>query len=215
MTIQPDQATCPIAVLLSGTGRTLANLLQQIETGDLPVDVRGVISSHAGVKGLQIAQNAGIEQRVLLPGDYDDVADYSTSVFELCRDWGVQLVVMAGFIRYVEIPPDFEHRVVNIHPALIPAFCGQGYYGRRVHQAALDYGVKLSGCTVHFVDNEYDHGPIVMQQAVPVLEGDTAESLAARVFAAECEIYPAAIRAIAQGRVAVRGRWVEVSPEMK
>jgi phosphoribosylglycinamide formyltransferase-1 len=118
----------------------------------------------------------------------------------------VKLVVMGGFIQHVLIPADFEHRVVNIHPSLIPAFCGKGYYGRHVHEAVLAYGAKLSGCTVHFVDNEYDHGPIVLQRAVPVLDADTPDSLAARVFAAECEAYPAAIRAIAVGEVEVVGR---------
>ena len=97
---------------------------------------------------------------------------------------------MGGFLKHVLIPADFENRVVNIHPALIPAFCGQGFYGHRVHEAVLDAGAKMSGCTVHFVDNVYDHGPIILQRTVPVLDDDTPDTLAARVFAAECEAYP-------------------------
>ena len=117
---------------------------------------------------------------------------------------------MAGFLKFAPVPADFANRVVNIHPALIPAFCGLGYYGLRVHQAVLDYGAKISGCTVHFVDNQYDHGPIILQRVVPVEEEDTPETLAARVFAAECEALPEAIRLFAAGRVAVDGRRVRV-----
>jgi folate-dependent phosphoribosylglycinamide formyltransferase PurN len=115
---------------------------------------------------------------------------------------------MAGFLKHVPIPPDFENRVTNIHPALIPAFCGHGFYGRRVHEAVLQYGAKISGCTVHFVDNDYDHGPIILQRTVPVRGDDTPESLAARVFEQECIAYPEAINLIAAGRLRVEGRLV-------
>ena len=120
---------------------------------------------------------------------------------------------MGGFLKRVTIPEDFANRVVNIHPALVPAFCGEGFYGHRVHEAVLEYGAKLSGCTVHFADNQYDHGPVILQRAVPVLDDDTPETLAARVFEAECEAYPEAIRLIAAGRVAVEGRRVRIRPE--
>ena len=115
----------------------------------------------------------------------------------------------AGSKRLV-IPDDLENRVVNIHPALVPSFCGKGFYGHHVHEAALRYGVKLSGCTVHFVDNEYDHGPVILQKAVPVLDEDTPDSLADRVFAAECQAYPEALQLIAAGRVSVEGRCVRI-----
>lgn len=115
---------------------------------------------------------------------------------------------MGGFLKHVLIPADFENRVINIHPALIPAFCGRGMYGRHVHQAVLDYGAKISGCTVHFVDDQYDHGPIILQRTVPVLEDDTGEDLAHRVFDAECEALPEALTLIAAGRVHVEGRKV-------
>src|SRR5690606_31113589 len=114
-------------------------------------------------------------------------------LFQHCRAAGAELVVMGGYLEHVLVPDEFMHRVVNIHPSLIPAFCGQGYYGARVHEAVLQYGAKISGCTVHFVDNEYDHGPIILQRAIPVLEGDTPQSLGARVFAEECRAYPEAL----------------------
>ena len=106
---------------------------------------------------------------------------------------------------------EFENRIVNIHPSLIPSFCGKGNYGSRVHQAVLDYGCKITGCTVHFVDEEYDHGPIIAQRSVPVVDGDDAKTLAARVFAAECELYPAVIDQIASGKVSVADRTVSVA----
>ena len=117
---------------------------------------------------------------------------------------------MAGFLQLVLIPEDFRNRVFNIHPALIPAFCGKGYYGHRVHEAVLASGAKVSGCTVHFADNEYDHGPIIVQRTVPVLDDDTAETLAQRVFVEECEAYPEAIRLFAEGRLRIEGKRVRI-----
>lgn len=210
----PSPSRLPVAVLLSGTGRTLQNLLQSIHRNNLSIDVRLVISSHADVRGIDVAREHGIGTQVFLPKDYGSTDDYSDAVFEACRGSRVELVVMAGFIRYVKIPDDFQLRVINIHPSLIPAFCGKGFYGSRVHQAAIEYGVKLSGCTVHFVDNEYDHGPIIAQRAVPVEPDDSADTLAARVFQAECQLYPAVIQAIAEGRVTVTGRCVRVTPPL-
>ena len=198
----------PASVLLSGSGRTLANLLRFAERPDWPIDVRRVVSSRSGVKGIDIARRAGIETAVLDPKRFDDVTAYSRAIFDACRQVESQLVVMAGFVRYVEIPDDFVLRVTNIHPSLIPSFCGKGFYGGRVHQAAIEYGVKVSGCTVHFVDNEYDHGPIILQKTVEVRDDDTPESLAARVFDAECKAYPEALQAIGEGRVRVDGRRV-------
>jgi phosphoribosylglycinamide formyltransferase-1 len=135
---------------------------------------------------------------------YRDPNSFSEVIFKHCREARVNLVVMGGFLKKLVIPNDFENRVVNIHPALIPAFCGQGFYGHRVHEAVLEYGAKISGCTVHFADNLYDHGPIILQRIVPVLDDDTPDSLAKRVFAEECKAYPEAIRLIAEGRVSGR-----------
>jgi phosphoribosylglycinamide formyltransferase 1 len=132
-------------------------------------------------------------------------------MFAPCRDAGVELVAMAGFLKHVLIPADFAGRVMNIHPALIPAFCGAGFYGERVHRAALEYGVKVSGCTVHFVDNHYDHGPIILQRTVPVHPDDTPQTLAARVFEQECQAYPEAIRLYAAGRLRIAGRLIVIT----
>ena len=141
------------------------------------------------------------------------IGEFSAALFDRCRAVQPHLAVMGGYLTRVQIPSDFVNRVTNIHPALIPAFCGRGYYGHRVHEAVLEYGAKISGCTVHFVDDQYDHGPIILQRAVPVCDGDTPESLAARVFAAECEVYPDALRLFASGRIIVEGRRVRVGVE--
>jgi len=200
----------PIAVLISGGGTTLRNILQKIAAGDLNAVVKLVISSNPSAGGLRFAAEASIPALVLRYKDFPTPEAYREAVFQPCREAGVQLVVMGGFLKHVLIPPDFEHRVMNIHPGLIPAFCGQGFYGHHVHQAALDYGVKLSGCTVHFADNQYDHGPIILQRTVPVLDDDTPETLAARIFEQECEAYPEAIRLFAEGRLQVAGRRVRI-----
>ena len=127
------------------------------------------------------------------PGEWSDAA------FAVCREADADLVVLAGFLSLVVVPDDFTLRVLNIHPSLIPAFCGKGFYGHRVHEAAIERGVRVSGCTVHLVDNQYDHGPIILQRTVPVASGDSPDELAARVFEAECEAYPEAIRLLAGG----------------
>src|SRR5262249_1110183 len=129
--------------------------------------------------------------------------EFGRRIFDLVRQSGADLVCMAGFLQLLPIPDDFRGRVMNIHPALLPAFGGKGMCGRRVHEAVLSAGEKGSGCTVHFAGREYDHGPIIVQRTVPVLEGDTPETLAARVFEQECEAYPEAIRMVAEGRILV------------
>lgn len=202
----------PIAVLISGGGTTLRNLLAKIEAGNLPIDIRLVVSSNSAARGLQYAAEAGIPSLVVEKSKATTDAAFSEAIFGPCREAGVQYVVMGGFLKHVLIPPDFENRVINIHPALIPAFCGHGMYGLRVHQAVLEYGAKLTGCTVHFVDNQYDHGPIILQKSVEVMSADTPELLQARVFAAECEALPQALMWLASGRVSIAGRLVSVAP---
>jgi phosphoribosylglycinamide formyltransferase 1 len=190
-----------IAVLISGGGTTLRNLIEMRDAGTLPVDIRLVISSTKEAGGIGIAARASIPTLVVPKRKSQLAQEHSVSVFNPIREAGVQLVVMAGYLQHVLIPEDFENKVVNIHPSLIPAFAGSGMYGLRVHQAAIDFGVKVSGCTVHFVDNEYDHGPILLQRTCAVVDGDTAETLQRRVFALECEALPEAIRRIATGAV--------------
>jgi formyltetrahydrofolate-dependent phosphoribosylglycinamide formyltransferase len=185
-----------LGVLLSGSGRTLANLLDRIAAGGLPAEVAVVVSSRADVQGVRIAEQAAVPVRVLPPAGRR-IEDWSEAIFGSCREARVDLVVMAGFLHLVRIPSDFAGRVVNIHPSLLPAFGGRGFHGLHVHRAVLERGCTVSGCTVHLVDDEYDHGRVLWQETVPVLPDDTPESLAARVFAAECEALPRAIRRIA------------------
>jgi phosphoribosylglycinamide formyltransferase-1 len=204
-----------IAVLISGGGTTLKNLIEKIRAGRLRVQIALVISSSPSTRGLQFARDAGIPTAVVQPNCYASQEEFSRVILDHCRAAKADLVVMAGFLKRVTIAEDFAHRVTNIHPGLIPAFCGHGFYGHHVHQAVIDYGAKLSGCTVHFADNQYDHGPVILQRAVPVLDDDTADTLAARVFEAECEAYPEAIQLIAEGRVCVEGRKVQILAEGK
>ena len=201
----------PIAVLISGGGTTLRNLLALAEAGKLAVDFRLVISSSATAKGLGFARDANVDTEVISRRQTSP-ENHSQLVFNQFRERGVELVVMGGYLEHLLIPDDFRNRVINIHPSLIPAFSGRGFYGLRVHQAVLDYGAKLSGCTVHFVDNEFDHGPIIAQRACEVLSDDTAETLQARVFELECQLYPDTISAIVAGRVRVSQRRVIVEP---
>lgn len=204
----PPRSPLRLAVLISGGGTTLRNLLDQIDAGRLDARIELVVSSHSKAGGLNFAAEAGVPASVVRQGDYDSAEAFSRAVFDPCREAGVDAVAMGGWLKLVPIPSDFLHRVLNIHPALIPAFCGHGYYGRRVHQAVLDYGAKVSGCTVHLVDQHYDHGPIILQRTVGVLDDDTPETLSARVFQAECEAYPEALRRYASGRMVIEGRHV-------
>ena len=200
------------AVLISGGGTTLRNLIEKIDAGLLEVEIVLVVSSSSRAKGLQYAERAGVPTAVIRAKDYPSQDAFSEAIFGRCREVGAEYVVMGGFLKRITIPEDFTNRVTNIHPALLPSFGGEGMYGHFVHEAVLDSGVKVSGCTVHFADNEYDHGPILVQKCVPVLDGDTPERLAARVFEVECEAYPEALRLIAAGRVRVEGRRVRIAP---
>ena len=201
-----------LAVLISGGGTTLVNFLKKIKAGELNAEVAVVIASREGIAGIDRAREAGVPCEVIARKKFDsvDTEKFSDAIFDRCRAANVDLVTLAGFLSLIHIPPDFERRVLNIHPALIPAFCGQGFHGHHVHEAALARGVKLSGCTVHFADNEYDHGPILVQRAVPVLAGDTPDTLAARVFEAVCEAYPEAIRLFAERRLAVTNGTLQI-----
>ena len=207
----PVSSPLSIAVLISGGGTTFRNLVEKRDAGELDVDFKLVISSSTQAKGLEYATELSIPAEVLEHKMFDDTQRFSEAIFSRCREAGVDLVVMGGFLKHVVIPEDFRWRVMNIHPALIPAFCGQGFYGLRVHQAVLDHGAKISGCTVHLVDDQYDHGPIILQQAVEVLDNDTADTLASRVFERECAAYPEAIRRYASGQLEVEGQRVVCS----
>jgi formyltetrahydrofolate-dependent phosphoribosylglycinamide formyltransferase len=212
---QPPNELLKLAVLISGTGRTLKNFIDLAAERELPIEIRLVISSSATAGGLKFAEEAGIAARVIhrsgFPAGAAGDAAFGEAVFSACREAGVDYVAMAGFLKLAPVPDDFLGRVVNIHPALIPAFCGPGMYGHRVHQAVLDAGVKVTGCTVHFVDNEYDAGPIIWQQPVPVFDDDTPQTLADRVFEVEKEAYPHVLKLLAAGRIKLEGRRVTIA----
>jgi len=200
----------PIAVLLSAGGTTLQNLLDRIADGRLAARIVLAVSNNSDAFGLERARRARIPTLVVNRKEAGSRAEFSRRIFDACREAGARLVCMAGFLQLIEVPDDFLGRVMNIHPALIPAFCGKGFYGHHVHEAAIGSGVKVSGCTVHFADNEYDHGPIILQRTVAVLDDDTPYSLAARVFEQECEAYPEAIRLFAEKKLRIEGRRVRI-----
>lgn len=193
----------PIAVFLSGGGTTLQNLIDRIADGSLPVRIVQVVSSRPDAYGIERAKAAGLPVEVVQRKLFPTIEVFSEHNFDLCRKAGAKLVCLAGYLQLLRIPADYRGRVINIHPALLPSFGGKGMYGHHVHEAVLRSGAKVSGCTIHVVDDQYDHGPIVAQQEVPVRHDDTPETLAARVFEAECELYPEVIRAFVSGKVTI------------
>lgn len=201
-----------LAVLISGGGRTLLNLHQRIVDGSLRAVINSVVSSRGDAAGVTRSRDAGlatvvVERRRLFPDEFQREVTQGIA--------GVDLVCMAGFLSLWRIPDEFYGRVINIHPALLPEFGGAGMYGRRVHEAVLAAGKKISGCTVHFCDNQYDHGPIILQRTVPVVTADSPDTLAARVFEQECLAYPEAIQLFADGRISLDEGRVRITPQAK
>jgi phosphoribosylglycinamide formyltransferase-1 len=205
-----SQPRLRLAVLLSGSGTTLQNLIDHIEVGHLHASIVVVISSRPGVYGLERARRHGLEALCLPRQVYPEARVYDDELNRILDGYAPDLIALAGYLHLFRFAPHYRGRVMNIHPSLIPAFCGKGFYGLRVHQAAIDYGVRVSGCTVHFADEKYDHGPIILQRAVPVYEQDTPERLARRVAIEECKAYPEAIQLFAEGRVQMAGRRVRI-----
>jgi len=198
----------PIAVLVSAGGTTLQNLIDRIRADRLRARIVLVVSNNDDAYGLERARSVGIPTLVVNRKESGSREEFSRRIFDACRQAGAQLVCMAGFLQLIQVPDDFLGRVMNIHPSLIPAFCGKGFYGHHVHEAVLAYGAKVTGCTVHFADNQYDHGPIISQHPVPVKDDDTPDSLGQRVFKQECAAYPAAIELFAAGKLRIEGRRV-------
>lgn len=203
-----------IAVLVSGGGTNLQALIDaekagKIENGRISV----VVASKPGVYALERARNAGIEGVVLARKDFESVDDYSAALEKLLKEKKTDLIVLAGFmtITNAAFTKAFENRIINVHPALIPSFCGKGYYGLHVHEAALARGVKVSGATVHFVNEVCDGGPIILQKAVPVEPGDTPETLQRRIMEqAEWQLLPEAVSLFCAGRLSVDGSVVTI-----
>ena len=202
-----------VAVLLSGGGRTLQNFVDLARAGELPIQIPLVVGSKAGLYGLQRARDAGVPHvHAIERKSFPSLADFSREIFSACDRHGVGLVALAGWLSLLDIPDRYNDRIMNIHPALLPAFGGKGMFGHHVHQAVIDHGCKVTGCTVHFCDNAYDTGPIVLQRVCPVEDDDTADTLARRVFEEEMVAYPEAIRLYAAGRLKIEGRRVRVLP---
>lgn len=200
-----------LAILLSGTGRSLDHLAAEIAAGRLLARIVGVVASRDDVRGFTRARELGFETALLRRRDFTDPDAYGDAIGKQLKRWRTELAAMAGFLHLWRIPPGLRGRVMNIHPALLPAFGGKGMHGEHVHAAVIASGVKVSGCTVHFADNEYDSGPIILQRTVPVAFDDSAESLAARVFSEERAAYPEAIRLFAEGRLELVGRRVRIA----
>jgi len=199
-----------IAVLLSGEGTTFERLCETIDAGAVPGEIMLVVASKEKAGGLARAARRGIPAVAIPRRAHADVREFNDRIHEALAKHGAEFVACLGFLSPFELRERFEGRAINTHPALIPAFCGKGFYGRRVHEAVIEAGVKVSGATVHFCDDRYDTGPIILQQAVPVLEDDTPDTLAARVQAVERELVPEAIRLFAEGRLRIEGRRVRI-----
>jgi phosphoribosylglycinamide formyltransferase-1 len=186
-----------LACLISGGGRTVLNLADRIDEGSLAATIGLVIASRPGIAGIERARERGLEVRIAARRDFDSEDDMHDAISAWLEEAGVDLVCLCGYLRWFRVDPSFAGRVINIHPALLPKFGGKGMHGDRVHRAVLEAGEKTSGCTVHLVDEEYDHGPVILRRTCPVRTDDTVESLAVRVFAEECIAYPEAIRRVA------------------
>ena len=197
-----------IAVLVSGGGTNLQSILDAQDRGELGESrVTLVISSNPDAYALTRAAKHGIPTQTLVRKDYPDIASYSAAIRDALLAAKADLVVLAGFMTIIDeqVCKAFPYKIINIHPALIPSFCGKGYYGLRVHEAALKKGVKISGATVHFVIPECDAGPIILQKAVPVCDDDTPETLQKRIMAeAESELMPKAVRLFCEDRIVVK-----------
>lgn len=211
-----DMSILNLAVLLSGSGTTFQYIQDQIDAKNLDAKINVVLSSNKNAYGLKRAENHGIPHFSFHRKEYSKtygeqaVERLNDEMLKVLAQFPVDLVVCAGFMSYLSnrFIDSWRDRIINTHPALIPSFCGQDHYGHHVHEAAIAYGVKVSGCTIHFVDEHYDHGAIIMQQCVPVYHDDTPETLAARVQDAEKPLFVKAIQNIAQNRITIQGRKV-------
>ena len=202
-----------IGVLISGSGTNLQALMDAIDTGCIPnAKVVVVISNRRSAYGLERARAHGIPAECILKREFEDEEAFNRAILERLKYYGVDLVVLAGYLSILspEVVRSYPNRIINIHPSLIPAFCGKGFYGEKVHRAVLDYGAKITGATVHFVDEGTDTGPIILQRPIEVKEDDDVHSLAARVLEVEHQLLPEAVRLFVEGRLAVEGRKVRI-----
>jgi phosphoribosylglycinamide formyltransferase 1 len=210
----PQATASPVraVILISGSGSTMENLVQCARKGDCLLDPIGVISSKEGVPGIARAQALGLPVQVVNRADYTDSVAFSRQVFKLISAVRPDVVLMAGFLSYLHLPERYKGKVLNIHPSLLPKFGGKNMYGMRVHEAVLDAGETQTGCTVHYVDEVYDRGPIILQRKVPVQPDDTPETLQARVQEAERMAYPEAVNLFAEKRLMQVAQSVRILP---
>jgi phosphoribosylglycinamide formyltransferase-1 len=201
-----------VAVFASGRGSNFQSILAAVERGELDISVVLCLSDRESAGALVHATKQSIPTSVIHPRDYQTADEYADALGRVLERHGVDFIVLAGYLKKIptEIIRMFRHRIINIHPALLPAFGGVGMYGRRVHEAVIEYGVHWTGATVHVVDEEYDTGPIVLQEAVPVFPDDSPEDVADRVLEVEHRLYPAALRLFAQNRIHIEGRRVRI-----
>ncbi len=206
-----------IAVLVSGHGRgsNMQAIVDACTDGRITGRVAVVVGVKDDVPAMDRARENGIPAIALSPKEFDSDEAYGARILEVLAEHNVDLICLAGYMRIlpIEVVRKFQWRIMNTHAALIPSFCGKGMYGEHVHQAVLDYGAKVSGCTIHFVDEEYDSGPIIVQKCVPVEEGDTSDTLGARILPNEHKAYVEAVQLFAEGRLKVEGRVVHVLPK--
>jgi phosphoribosylglycinamide formyltransferase-1 len=199
-----------IAVFASGGGSNFQALIDRVEAGELHARLALCVGNNSTAKAFERAQKHGIPARHIAPSHFATEAAYVEALLAVLKEHGIDLVVLAGYMKKIpsQVIAAYRNRIVNIHPALLPAFGGGGLYGEKVHQAVLDYGAKVSGVTVHFIDEEYDHGPVIFQATTEVLDTDDAHTLAARVLKVEHASLWRVCEAIAQGRITVKGRRV-------
>jgi len=202
-----------IGVLISGGGTNLQSIIDNIDKGNINGEIKLIISNKRDAYGLERGKKAGIQSIFLSPSDYSDFQSYNRKLIEEFKKRDVELIVLAGYLKILskDFVSEYKDRIINIHPSLIPSFCGKGYYGDRVHQAVLDYGCKITGATVHFVDEDADTGPIILQEAVRVHEDDTVESLQKKVLEIEHQILVEAVSLFCAGKLRVEGRLVKTN----
>ena len=205
-----DTPPLRLGVLLSGGGTTMVNIQKEIEVGNLNAKIVEVISSLSNVRGVDLAKGMGIEPKIVRKKDFDSIDAFSAQIEKIMDTAKVDLIIQAGWLCLWKIPQQYEYKVMNIHPALLPSFGGKGMFGHHVHEAVLKKGCKVSGCTVHFATNEYDTGPIIIQRTCQALDTDDPDTLAKRVFEQECIAYPQAIKLFAENKLTVKDSIVKI-----
>lgn len=201
-----------IAILISGGGTNLQAIIDAIKEEKINGEIRLVISDQKDVYGLKRAQRENIDTMTILKSDFNARKEWNEEILSRLQSYSIDLVLLAGFMSILDesIVRNFPNAIMNIHPALIPSFCGKGYFGKRVHQAVLDYGAKVTGVTIHFVDEGADTGPIILQEAIEVKQDDTVDTLAHRVLKVEHKLYPKAVQLFTEGKLRVEGRRVSI-----